>query len=178
MAKIIESQKIVKIHYTLKDKDGNLIDTSRNQEPLEYMHGIGSLIPGLEKELEGKAAGDKFNVTVEPKEGYGEYDENLVQEVPRSQFDVTKPIEIGDTFQAQTATGPFMVRVTKVTDEQITVDGNHELAGKELFFEVEIIDIRDPSEEELQALEGGCGCGGSCGGSCGSGCGGCEGCGE
>ncbi len=178
MPNTIAAQKMVKIHYTLTDKDGNLIDTSREQGPLEYMHGVGSLIPGLERQIEGKAVGEKFKVVVEPKEGYGEYDDSLVQEVPRKQFEVAKPIEVGDTFEAQTPTGPFMVRVTKVTDDQITVDGNHELAGKELFFDIEVVDVRDPSEEELSQFESSCDCGGSCGGSCGGGCGGCSGCGE
>lgn len=182
---VIEARKMVKIHYTLKDKDGNQIDSSIGGEPLEYMHGLGMLIPGLERQLEGKSAGEKLHAEIQPAEGYGEYDEQLVQAVPRSQFDVTMPIEVGQSFQAETATGPFMVRVTKVTDDEITVDGNHELAGKELFFDVEIIDVREPTEEELEPFQGGCGggcggCGGSCGdGGCGDGCGnGCGGCGE
>ena len=167
----IAYQKMVKIHYTLKDTDGNTLDTSTAGEPLEYMQGIGSLIPGLEKELEGKNPGDKFHSEIEPALGYGEYDEALVAEVPRSQFDANFPIEVGQQFQADTATGPMIVKVTKVTDDKITVDGNHELAGKKLCFDVEVVDVRDPTEAELEPFVSS-GCGGGC-----SSCGGCSGCG-
>ena len=179
----IEPKKMVKIHYTLKDIDGNVLDSSVGNDPLEYIHGFGTLIPGLERQLEGKPAGEKIHAEVEPAEGYGEYDENLVSEVPRAQFDVNMPIEVGQTFQAETATGPFLVHVTKVTDEKITVDGNHELAGKKLFFDVEVLDVRDSTSEELEPFEYSGGCGGGCAG-CGGcssengGCGGNCGCGE
>ncbi|MBQ9909268.1 MAG: peptidylprolyl isomerase [Treponema sp.] len=177
----IAYQKMVKIHYTLKDVEGNQLDSSAGGQPLEYMHGIGSLIPGLEQELTGKNPGDKFHSEIEPALGYGEYDEKLVAEVPRSQFDASFPIEVGQQFQADTATGPMIVKVTKVTDDKITVDGNHELAGKKLCFDVEVVDVREPTEAELEPFVSGCGCGGGCGGGC-SGCGGscdsCGGCGE
>ena len=173
----IAYQKMVKIHYTLKDTDGNQLDSSLGGEPLEYMHGIGSLIPGLEKELEGKKPGDKFHSEIEPALGYGEYDEKLVAEVPRSQFDANFEIEVGQQFQADTATGPMIVKVTKIADDKITVDGNHELAGKKLCFDVEVVDVRDATEAELEPFvnEGGCGSCGGCSG-CGSSCGGCGGC--
>lgn len=180
----IENMKMVKIHYTLKDAAGDVLDTSEGGEPLEYMHGMGRLIPGLEKELSGLDAGERRHVVVEPKDGYGEFDESLVQKVPRTQFDVTMPIEVGQQFTAETATGPFMVRVTAFDDDSVTVDGNHELAGKQLHFDVEIVDVRDPTQQELEPLfaeESGCGGGcGSCGGGCGGGCGdgGCGGCGN
>lgn len=173
----IEDHKMVKIHYILRDKDNNIIDSSSEGEPLEYMHGIGSLIPGLEVQLTGHEPGDKIEATVEPKLGYGEYNPALVSDVPRSQFDAQFPIEVGQQFQADTPTGPLLVRVTKVTEDKITVDGNHELAGQTLFFEVTIADVRDATEEELAPFSSGCGggCGGcgGCGGSCGDGCGGC-----
>ncbi|MBQ3670495.1 MAG: peptidylprolyl isomerase [Treponema sp.] len=177
---IIEKNKMVKIHYTLKDSEGTVIDASKENEPLEYLHGVGILIPGLERQLEGKSAGEKIHAEVEPAEGYGEYDENLVSDVSRSQFDANIPIEIGQTFQADTPSGPFLVHVTNVTDDTITVDGNHELAGKKLFFDVNIVDIRDATADELEPFEysgGGCGgggcasCGGCGGGGCGDGCG-------
>lgn len=173
----VAATKMVKINYTLKDKDGVLIDASPDGEPLEYMHGVGSLIPGLEKQMAGMQIGEKKHVVVEPAEGYGEYDENLVQTISRDRFDADFPIEVGQQFQAQTpeGTGAFMVRVTKISDDGITVDGNHELAGKQLHFDIEVVDVRDPTEQELEPLIGG-GCGGSCG-SCGGGCGGEEGCG-
>ena len=174
----IAYQKMVKIHYTLKDIDGNQLDSSTGGEPLEYMHGIGSLIPGLEQELTGRNPGDKFHSEIEPALGYGEYDESLVAEVPRAQFDTGTEITVGQQFQAETATGPMIVKVTKVTDDKITVDGNHELAGKKLFFDVEVVDVREPTEAELEPFvnEGGCGGCSGCGSS--GGCGGCSGCGE
>jgi FKBP-type peptidyl-prolyl cis-trans isomerase SlyD len=174
----IAKDKMVSIHYTLKDAEGNLIDSSVGHEPLEYLHGNGNLIPGLESQLEGKAAGEKFTAAVEAKDAYGEYDEHMVVEVPRSQFDADAPIEVGMKFQADTQGGPMIVRVTKVTDDTITVDGNHELAGKKLFFDVEVVNVRDATEEELkpQSCGGSCGnCGGGCEGGCGEGSG--EGCG-
>lgn len=179
----IATTKMVKIHYTLKDKDGVQIDTSTDKEPLEYMHGMGALIPGLEKELTGMEVGEKKHVVVPAKEAYGEFDESLVQAIPRDRFDVEAEIEVGQQFQADTPNGPYFVRVVKVTDTEITVDGNHELAGKELHFDVEIVDVRDPSEQELSALtQGSCsgscgGCGGCGDGDCGEGgCGSCGGC--
>lgn len=179
----IATQKMVKIHYTLKDKDGNQIDSSIGGEPLEFMQGVGTIIPGLERELEGKNKGDKFHAEIEPKDGYGEYDNDLVAEVPRSQFDADFEIEVGQQFQAGTPTGPMIVKVTKVEADKITVDGNHELAGQKLFFDVEVVDVRDATEDELApyiAGAGGCGGGcGGCGGGCGSGCDSCGGgCGE
>ena len=174
----IANQKMVKIHYTLKDTDGNQLDSSVGSEPLEYMHGIGSLIPGLESLLTGHKPGDTFHAEIEPALGYGEYDEKLVAEVPRAQFDTGAEITVGQQFQADTATGPMIVKVTKVTDEKITVDGNHELAGKTLCFDVEVVDVRDATEAELEPFvnEGGCGGCSGCGSS--GGCGGCSGCGE
>lgn len=170
----ISYQKMVKIHYTLKDKDGNTLDTSVGAEPLEYMHGIGSLIPGLESQLTGHKAGDSFHAEIEPALGYGEYDEKLVAEVPRAQFDTGAEISVGQQFQADTATGPMIVKVTKISDDKITVDGNHELAGKKLFFDVEVVDVREPTESELEPFVKEGGCGGSCS-SCSGGCSGCGG---
>lgn len=171
----IEDKKMVKIHYTLKDKDNNQIDSSLGGEPLEYLHGMGTLIPGLETKLSGHEPGEKLHVEVEPALGYGEYNDSLVAEVPRSQFDADFEIQVGQSFQAETPTGPMVVRVTKVGDDKITVDGNHELAGKQLFFDVEIIDVREPTEAELAPYESSCG--GGCSGGCSSCGGGCSGCG-
>ena len=167
----ITTNKVVKIHYTLTGDDGKVIDSSDGGEPLEYMHGYGNLIPGLERELEGKAKGDKLHADIAPRDAYGEYDEKLVAEVPRTQFDVSTPIEIGQQFQAETATGTAIVTVTKITDDTVTVDANHELAGKTLHFDVEVVDIRDAFPEELPQEPSGCS--GNCT-SCGVGCSGCS----
>ncbi|MCQ2592744.1 MAG: peptidylprolyl isomerase [Treponema sp.] len=167
---VISKDKFVAIHYTLKDKDGNVLDSSVGTEPLAFFHGNGYLIAGLEKELEGKAAGDKFSATIEPKDAYGEYDSRLVLKAPRNQFETDMPIEVGMQFQVQTPGGITIVRVIEVADDVITIDGNHELAGKQLNFDIEVVEVRDPTEEELAQLSMQ-GCSGNCGG-CGGGCGG------
>lgn len=172
---VIEKDKVVSIDYTLKDKDGTVIDTSKNSTPLEYIHGRGNLISGLEKQLEGKAKGDSIKAVVEPKDAYGEYDESLLIDVPRKNFDSETEIKVGMQFQASTPGGPAIVKVTKITDDTITVDANHDLAGKTLYFDVDVMDIRDATAEELNppsGCGGSCGsCGGGCGGSCGGDCG-------
>lgn len=172
---IISKNKMVQIHYTMTTTDGSAFDTSRNGEPLEYLHGNGNLISGLEEYLEGKNTGDTFSVTIPPENAYGIYDERLVAEVPRTQFDEGLDIKKGMKFQADTLGGTAIVTVTKVSDDTITVDANHELAGKTLNFDVEVISVRDATDEELLPQFFGCGssCGGGCGGcgsSCGSGC--------
>ena len=167
----ISTNKAVQIHYTLKGDDGAVIDTSEGGEPLEYIHGYGNLIPGLERELAGKAAGDTLHAVIAPKDAYGERDERLVAKVPRAQFDVSTPIAVGQQFQAESETGTTLVTVTEVTDDTITVDANHELAGKTLHFDVEVVAVRDAAPEELPADASGCS------GSCASCSGGCTGCG-
>lgn|SRR5574344_1032150 len=172
----ITKDKMVAINYTLKDDEGKMIDTSIGNEPLSYLHGNGYLLPKLEEALEGKNVGDKFSIAIAAKDGYGEYDEKLVVDVPRNQFDTSVPIEAGMQFQADTPVGPQIVTVVKVTTETVTINGNHELAGKNLNFDVEVMEVRDATEEELKQKEG-CGCGGECG-NCGGDCeeeGGCEG---
>lgn len=169
----ISQDKVVSIDYTLKDDKGNVIDTSANSGPLEYLHGHGMLITGMEKGLEGKQPGDSFQITIPPEEGYGKFDPNLVVKVARDQFDTDTEIEPGMCFQASDGR---IVTVKEVTDKEITIDANHELADKSLFFDVKVVSVRDATPEELapkSGCGGGCGgCGGSCG-SCGGGCGGC-----
>ena len=177
----IENDKWVAIHYTLKNDEGVQLDSSVRSEPLGYVHGRGYLISGLENLLAGHEPGDKFSAHIEPKDGYGEYRPEYVVEVPRDRFDTNVEIEVGQKFQADTPTGAMLVTVTKVTPENITIDSNHELAGKNLHFDVEVVDVRDATEEEIApyTAEGCGGCGGSCGG-CGGGCsdGGCGSCGD
>ncbi|WP_406663654.1 peptidylprolyl isomerase [Gallaecimonas sp. GXIMD1310] len=146
----ISKDKVVRIHYTLKDDQGTVLDSSSGGEPLVYLHGHGNLIPGLEKELEGKTEGDKMDVSVAPEDGYGPYHQELVQEVPRSAFQGVDDIEAGMRFTAQTDAGPRTVVVQSVSDETVTVDGNHPLAGQHLHFNVEIIELRDAEAEELE----------------------------
>ena len=178
----IEKNKWVAIHYTLKDDDGNTIDSSIGGAPLGYLHGNGYLIFGLENELEGKEQGDKFSCKIKPIDGYGEYDPQLILDVDRKQFETDQEIEVGMQFQVMTPQGPSIVTVKEVGPETIKIDGNHELAGKNLNFDVEVVEVREPTEEELNPQGCGGGCGGCCGeeggcgcdGDCGSGCGGCH----
>ncbi|MBQ9630155.1 MAG: FKBP-type peptidyl-prolyl cis-trans isomerase, partial [Treponema sp.] len=124
----ISKDTMVQIHYVLKDSNGNVLDSSEGQEPFEYLHGNGNLIPGLEKVLEGKSEGDSFTATVQPEDAYGEYDSNMIVDVPREQFDEGVDIRVGMKFNASTAGGPMQVVVVNVTDTTVTVDGNHEFA--------------------------------------------------
>lgn len=172
----VSKDKVVQIHYTLTDSNGIQLDSSEGKEPLEYIQGNNMLISGLEAKIEGTEAGEKFTVTIPAKEAYGEYDDRLLLEVPRKQFDYDGDIEIGMPFQAMSPNGGMMiVHVVNVTDENVTVDGNHELAGKDLTFDVEIVSVRDATQEELDALVNGCGCGCGCEGDCSDGNCGCDG---
>lgn len=144
----IQNDQVVSFHYTLTDENGTVIDKSEGQ-PLVYLHGAGNIIPGLENALTGKNVGDKLIVNVTAAEGYGEYNPEMVQEVPRNMFQGVDDITAGMQFQAQTDDGIQVVTVKDVTDENVIVDANHPLAGQNLNFDVEIIDIRDASQEEL-----------------------------
>lgn len=147
----IGKNSVVSINYTLKNPDGQTIDTSEGREPLTYMHGVGQLIPGLEKHLEGKQVGDKLNVTVSPEEGYGLRDERAVLQVPSSAFQGVPEIKPGMQFRAQGPQGQMhVVTVTKVEGDQITVDGNHPLAGVPLNFAVDVVTVREATQEEIE----------------------------
>lgn len=144
----IQNDQVVSFHYTLTDATGEVIDKSEGQ-PLVYLHGAGNIIPGLENALTGKKVGDKLVVNVPAAEGYGEYSVELVQEVPRNMFQGVDQIQPGMQFQAQTDEGIQVVTVKDVTDTAVIVDGNHPLAGQDLNFDVEIVEIRPASQEEL-----------------------------
>ncbi len=147
----VAQDKVVLIHYTLKNDAGAVIDSSSGGQPLAYIHGQGNIIPGLEKALEGKTTGDKVNVKVDPAEGYGVRDDSLVQQVPRRAFGGVSNIQPGMQFHAQTSQGHTrVVTVTGVKGDMVTVDGNHPLAGENLNFDVEITEVRDATEEELE----------------------------
>ena len=146
----VSEQKVVTMNYEVADDQGQLIDRSEEGGPLAYIHGNGQLIPGLETALEGRGKGDKIAVDVPPEQGYGERDEEGVQTVARNQFDDSVEIEVGMQFEAQDDDeGHQIVTVVAVDGENITLDTNHPLAGKSLRFEVEILDVRDASAEEL-----------------------------
>jgi len=145
----IAQDSVVSIHYTLTSDSGDVLDSSSGNDPLIYLQGHGNLIPGLERELAGKQAGDKLKVRIAPADAYGELDDSLIQEVPRAAFGGTPEIQVGMQFQAQSNHGPHTVTVSKIVGDTITVDGNHPLAGQHLNFAVEITEVRDATQEEL-----------------------------
>jgi FKBP-type peptidyl-prolyl cis-trans isomerase SlyD len=146
----IANDRVVLIHYTLTNDAGETIDSSAGRDPLAYLHGRGNLIQGLESKLAGRVAGDKLDVRVTPSDGYGEVDPALTQTVPRSAFPDDVELQIGMRFQTQSPRGPQVVVVTHVSDESVSVDGDHPLAGQHLNFTVEITDVREASDEELE----------------------------
>jgi len=145
----VEKNRVVSIDYTLKDNDDQVIDTSEGREPLAYIHGVGQIIPGLENALEGKEPGADVSVTINPEEGYGERDESMVLNVPREQFEGAESIEPGMQFQAETDEGVRILTVLEAGDQEVTVDGNHPLAGITLNFDVSVQDVREAEQEEL-----------------------------
>ena len=144
----IAKNSAVSFNYILKDQEGNVIDQTQGQ-PLAYLHGHNNIIPGLESQLEGKKAGDKLTAVVEPADAYGEYQEQAVQEIPRENFQGVDDIQPGMQFQSQAEGQMMLVTVKEVKDNVVVVDANHPLAGKQLTFDVEVVDVRDATEEEL-----------------------------
>lgn len=166
----IEKDKFVTFNYVLKDEKGNVMETSENAGSISYIHGNGYLISGLEKQLEGKTSGDKFSCIIQPEDAYGQRDERLVAKVPLSNFESEAGVEVGMQFQLDIPTGPAIVTVKAVEGDTVTIDGNHELAGMVLGFDIEVTEVRNMTEAEEAQLLFTQGCGGNCG-SCG-GCGG------
>jgi len=147
----VANNSVVTIDYTLTDPQGKVIDSSEGKQPLPYLHGAGNIIPGLERELAGKAAGDKVKVVVQPQDGYGVRDDKLVQVVPVAAFQGVGQIQAGMQFRAQGPQGQMqVVTVTKVEGDNVTVDGNHPLAGITLNFDVTIKTVRPATPEELE----------------------------
>ncbi len=145
----IAERTVASFHYTLTNDAGTVIDASGGAEPLSYLHGVGNIVPGLEKAMEGRSAGDKFDVKVSPEEGYGVPNEMLVQVVPSEAFQGVDEVEVGMQFQAQTPQGAISVVIAKIEDGMVTVDGNHPLAGQNLNFAIEVVDVREASLEEV-----------------------------
>lgn len=148
MSEAITADKAVTIHYAVKNPAGEVLDKSSEEQPLAFIFGRGMLIPGLEKALEGKTAGDTFATDVAAAEAYGERHDGLVQAVPREMFG-DNDVQPGMQFRASTDHGEQSVLVVEVDDTTVTVDGNHPLAGIDLSFDVEVVDVREATAEEL-----------------------------
>lgn len=144
----IQEDLVASIHYTLKNDDGDVIDSSVGRDPLEYLHGHGNIVSGLEQALAGKSAGDSVKVSVSPEEGYGLVDDDLVVDVPRDYLPADE-LETGMRFTAETSNGLRLFTVVEIGEENVVMDGNHPLAGQTLHFEVEVIGIREAEPEEL-----------------------------
>ncbi len=143
----ITDGRVATIHYTLTSDDGDVVDKSAADAPLSYLHGAGNIVPGLEKALTGKQAGDSLKTDVPPEQGYGPLHDGMVQQVPRSAFPDVE-VQTGMQFEASTERGPLLVTVTGMDEENVTVDGNHPLAGKTLHFAVEVANVREATEQE------------------------------
>lgn len=147
----IKQHSVVTMHYQLKDAEGEILDSSKDQDPLVYLHGAQNIIVGLEEQLEGRQQGDELSAVVAPEKGYGVPVEALVQQVPKTAFgEEIEKVTVGMRFQAETEQGPVPVVITAIEEDMVTVDGNHPLAGKELHFQVSITDIRDATAEEIE----------------------------
>ena len=150
MSLTIADNLVVTMHYKLTDDNDTVLDSSEGTDPLTYLHGSGSIIPGLERELLGKKVGDKLSVTVDPIDGYGEFRAEQVEIVDKEAFENVENIEVGMTFEAEGEHGQVShIVITKIEGDKITIDANHPLAGVILKFDVEIVDIREASEAEI-----------------------------
>jgi FKBP-type peptidyl-prolyl cis-trans isomerase SlyD len=145
----IQDQKVVDFHYTLTNENGETVESSRGRDPMSYLHGAGNIIPGLEKAMAGHVAGDQFEVIVPPEEGYGERREANVQRIPIKRLGNMPRPRPGQILGLQTQQGPVQVTVLKVGKFNIDVDANHPLSGQVLNFAVEIVGVRDATEEEV-----------------------------
>jgi FKBP-type peptidyl-prolyl cis-trans isomerase SlyD len=146
----VEKDRVITISYTLKDQNGTVLDSSGDNGDFAYLHGHQNIVPGLENALEGKNTGDSVDATVEPAEGYGERNDQLVFRVPRDKMP-DEELTIGTQFAAQDKEGnQQIVTLVDVGDEEVTLDANHPLAGETLHFNVTVNDIRDASTEELE----------------------------
>lgn len=137
----VELGKSVTVHYTGRLEDGTVFDSSLNEgrEPLRAILGQGNLIPGFEKGILDSNVGDKVTVEIEPSEAYGEYLDGLVTTLERSRF--PEGINIGDVLQSESERGVMVVTVTNITEEGVTIDANHPMAGKKLIFDIEILNV-------------------------------------
>ncbi|MEN9352736.1 MAG: hypothetical protein RL318_61 [Fibrobacterota bacterium] len=147
----IQNNSVATIAYVLKNRKGEILDQAGAEDAFAYLHGHDNIVPGLEKALLGLTVGDKASVSVSADEGYGDYDPELVQQVEKSKFPPKmRSVKPGEMLQVDTGDGWSVVTVKEVSATHITIDGNHELAGEDLFFEVEVVGLREASAEEIE----------------------------
>ena len=146
----IEKNKVVLMHYKLTDDEGDVIGNTEGKSPMAYIQGKGSIIPGLEIEMEGKNAGDKFTVKLPAENAYGKRNSELIHVVDKSVFQGEEEITIGMSVNVQTSTGDSIAVVSAFDDKTISLDLNHPLADKDLTFKIEVMEVREPTEVELE----------------------------
>ncbi len=146
---LVAKNKVVSFYYTVKDDNGKILDQTEENQPFSYLHGASQIIPGLERQLEGKNVNDKFFVKVNADEAYGARDENLIMKINRSYFG-SEPLSKGLQLQIQSQDGFHIVTVVDFNDDEVTIDANHPLAGVNLNFDIEITDVRDATKEEIE----------------------------
>ena len=146
---IVENRKVVAFHYTLTSAEGEQLESSREGRAMSYLHGARNIIPGLEKALAGRSAGESFQVTLPPAEAYGERDPAGIRRIPSKHFPNPRRLKPGQMVSLQTRRGELPATVVKVGRFNIDVDTNHPLAGQTLTFDVEILSVRDASDEEV-----------------------------
>ncbi len=145
----IAQNAVVTFDYTLKGEDGEPLESTRERGPMSYLHGAGNIIPGLEKAMDGRQSGDAFSVTIAPEEAYGPRAEGRVQRVPAKHFPQPRKLKPGQVVQLRTRRGPMQAVVLKVGRFNVDIDTNHPLAGRTLTFDVEIVDVRAATPEEI-----------------------------
>ena len=146
----IADKKVVQLHYKGTLDDGAVFDSSEGRDPLTFIYGSGMIIPGLEEGLKGLKKGDKKSVKVESAKAYGEYMKEGLREVPKDQMPQEVELKAGMQLMAQGPQGPMPVKIEEIKDEVFVVDFNHPLAGKNLTFDVDVVDVRDATKEELE----------------------------
>ncbi|WP_027419852.1 FKBP-type peptidyl-prolyl cis-trans isomerase [Crocinitomix catalasitica] len=145
----IAKESVVTMNYTLKNDAGEVMDTSEGREPLVYLHGVGGLIPGLEKELEGKVVADKLNVVIAPEDAYGSRKDDLLKVVSKDGFQGEEELSVGMRVQLDTEQGPVVAEISDIKENDVTLDLNHPLADMTLHFDVEIVDVRTATADEI-----------------------------
>jgi FKBP-type peptidyl-prolyl cis-trans isomerase SlyD len=146
----VAKNTVVSLNYTLKNNEGEILDTSDGREPLVYLHGVGALIPGLENVLDGENEGSKVSTVIKPEDGYGHRTDELLHKVPKSGFTGDEEMQEGMRVQLETENGPAIAIISKIEGEEVTLDLNHPLAGMELHFDVEVVGIREAQKEEIE----------------------------
>jgi len=146
----VEKDNIITIHYTIKDENTEIVDSSLDEEPLEYLHGHDFMLPGLEKALEGLQKGASVALWLSPEEGFGDRREDYIMELDRSDFEQDMELEAGMEFEVEDEDGEGIITVIKIDGERIVVDRNHPLSGKRLYAEAEVLDIKKAEDWEIQ----------------------------